>query len=343
MNCRDVRAAADAFLCDELLAETNHDIRRHLDACLPCRTEIHARRRLRGALRTAFNRAPELQPTGEFLDRLRDQLRRMAAHRHRSRTTPSRWLALAAGLVLAAGVTSAIVASRSSTSAEALARDAIGDHGNCALKYRAVRTPVPLEEAAQRFDSAYRALIGAPSDDIPTPEGPARAVERHSCAYGARRFGHVILEYQGRVVSLLVTADERATAAAEVGVAIPHVIGRPAGGLSVVSVSGSRHAIMLVSDLEEHELTRLARIVSVPLVPLLADGTSDSAKPAAWPFAQPVQTLAWRSIAAPISHRDWVNHRTPLATPPAGACAVPRTVGSSGEETNRRPSHRRAL
>ena len=55
---------------EELLTETNHEILRHLDSCPSCRTEIEARRRLRGALRTAFNRDPELQPAGEFADRL---------------------------------------------------------------------------------------------------------------------------------------------------------------------------------------------------------------------------------------------------------------------------------
>jgi hypothetical protein len=75
--------------------------------------------------------------------------------------------------------------------------------------------PVPLEEAAQRFDSAYRLLLSAPPDDISTPNGPANVVERHSCAYGARRFGHVILQYRGRVVSLLMTGNGGATGAAE--------------------------------------------------------------------------------------------------------------------------------
>ena len=172
MNCRDVREVADSFLCEELLTETNHEILRHLDTCPSCRTETDARRRLRGAVRTAFNRAPELQPAGEFADRLRDQLRQASVHRHRSWTFPGRWLALAAGLVLAAGVTAAILLDRSPAPAEALAQDAIGDHRNCALKYRLVRTPVPLEEAAQRFDSAYRLLLSAPPDDISTPDGP---------------------------------------------------------------------------------------------------------------------------------------------------------------------------
>ena len=83
-------------------------------------------------------------------------------------------------------------------------------------------------------------------------------VERHSCEYGAHRFGHVILQYRGRVVSLLVTVSDRTTAVTASAEAIPHVIGHPIEGLSVVSVDGSRHAIMLVSDLEKNELRQLA-------------------------------------------------------------------------------------
>jgi hypothetical protein len=299
MNCHDVREVADSFLCGELLTETNHEILRHLEGCPLCRTEIDARRRLRGALRTAFDRAPELQPAAEFAGRLRDQLRQAAVHRSRSWILSGRWLALAAGLVLAAGATAAIVLNRSAARVQALAQDAVGDHRNCALKYRLVRTPVPLEEAAERFDRAYRVLISAPPDDIPTPDGPARVIERHSCEYGAHRFGHVILQYRGRVVSLLVTANDSATAAADSATVIPHVIGRPMDGLSVVSVNGSRHAIMLVSDLERAELTQLARMVSVPLVERLADVAPNRTRRTAWLFGRPVQELARNSERRP--------------------------------------------
>ena len=84
MTCRDVREVADSFLCDELLTETNHDILQHLDACPSCRAEVEARRRLRGALRTAFDRAPDLQPPVDFAERLRAQLREAPAPPHRS-------------------------------------------------------------------------------------------------------------------------------------------------------------------------------------------------------------------------------------------------------------------
>src|SRR5437763_9787951 len=115
---------------------------RHLDTCPSCRSEIDARRRLRGTLRAAFDRAPELQPSAEFRTRLRDQVREASVHRSRSRFLTSRWLALAAGIVLAIGVAGVLFLKRSAAPAEALAADAIGDHQNCALHYRLARMPV---------------------------------------------------------------------------------------------------------------------------------------------------------------------------------------------------------
>ena len=47
--------------------------------------------------------------------------------------------------------------------------------------------------------------------------------------------------------------------------AIPHVIGRPIDGLSVMSVDGAHHSILLVGDLEGTELAQLSKVISVPL------------------------------------------------------------------------------
>ena len=135
---------------------------------------------------------------------------------------------------------------------------------------------MPLEEAARHFDTAYRLLLTAPPDEVATPNGPAHVVERHSCAYGARRFGHVILQYRGRVVSLLLAANDATTASAARPALTPHAIGRPVDGLSAVSVNGSRHAVMLVSDLANDELTQLSRMLSLPLVERLEDARHNS-------------------------------------------------------------------
>jgi anti-sigma factor RsiW len=290
MNCRDVREIGDSFLSEQLLTETNHEILRHLENCQACRAELDARRRLRGVLRAAFNHAPELQPSAEFQNRLRTHLRDVSARGASPGSLSRRWLALAAGIVLVVAAYGIFRLWGSVGSAEALAREAVGDHQNCALKYRLARMPVPLDEAARRFDGAFRVLLSAPSDAISTPNGVARVTERHSCVYGTRRFGHVIMEYRGRVVSLLMTANDTGAGTVERD-AIPHVIGRAMDGLSVVSVNGSRHAIMFVGDLGTDELTQLSEAVSVPLVRRLEAATLN---PVGWSGSSTALLLARR-------------------------------------------------
>ncbi len=289
MNCRDVREVADSFLSEELLTETNHEILRHLETCPSCRAEVDGRRRLRDALRVAFDRAPDLQPRAGFGDRLRERLREAPARHPRTRRRAFQWLAVAACATLAAGLGAAVFMNRPVKTVDALANDARGDHWNCALKNRVLRHPVPLEEAAQRFDSAYRLLLTAPPDDIETAGGAAHVVDRHSCAYAGRRFGHVILDYRGHVVSLLVTdaGDDAAGVDVHADLA-PQLRGRPVNGLSVVSVRGSRHAVLLVSDMDERELTQLSTTVSVPLARQLASALIR-------PDQGPLAALDWRS------------------------------------------------
>jgi hypothetical protein len=182
-------------------------------------------------------------------------------------------MALAAGIALITGLTAAVLVMRPPQPGS-LASDAVGDHWNCALRHRLIRRPVPLEDAARRFDSAYGLLRNTPPNDIATPDGTARVVDRHSCAYGARRFGHVVLQYRGHVVSLLVTSIQATTPALLPDDAAPHVLGPPIRHLSVVSVTGSRHAVLLVGDLPEHELTQLADVTSVPLSSELASAVA---------------------------------------------------------------------
>lgn len=263
MECRHVREMADLFLCEELVTETNHQIQRHIDACPSCRREIDDRHRLRLALRAAFERAPELQPPPGFSARLRERLHRAGLETGGRALIPSRWLAAAAAAVFVVALATGGSVRRWITPADTLVSDAIGDHRSCALKLRLIRSPVPLEDAAQRFDGAYRMLLNLPPDKITTREGAADVVERHSCAYGTRRFAHVVLRYHNRVVSLLVTArDGRSGAAVP---SAPHLHVPPSDGLSVVSVGGTRHVVLLVGDLPPGSLTELAGAVSVPL------------------------------------------------------------------------------
>jgi hypothetical protein len=64
---------------------------------------------------------------------------------------------------------------------------------------------------------------------------------------------------------VLVTADDDATGALPSVDSTPRVHGHPVNGLSVVAVEATRHVILLVGDVDEHELTQLSTFVSVPL------------------------------------------------------------------------------
>jgi anti-sigma factor RsiW len=272
MECRDVREMADSFLSEELLTETNHEILRHLETCPVCRADLAGRRALREAVQRAFHNARDLDPDPAFTARLRTTLHE-AAHKVpvRRRIRFAGWWALAATVLLAVALGLAYRGRDWITAAGALARAAVGDHRNCALQFRLAEKPISLEDAAQRYDAAYRVLESLPPDAVATAAGPAHVLERHSCIYGGRRFAHIVFEYRGERVSLLVTAADGSAQRAVPGGAIPPVtpVGR-VDGLSVVSFPASRHIVFLAGDVAQADLMKLADAVAGSLYRELA-------------------------------------------------------------------------
>src|ERR1700682_5787394 len=209
MECRDVREMADSFLVEELLTETNHEILRHLETCPVCRADLAARRALRAAVQRAFHNARDLDPSPEFRAHLRTTIQDAAQKvRARRGIKFQGWWALAGTVLLAIALGVAYRGRDWIMATGALARAAVGDHRNCALQFRLAEKPISLEEAAPRYGPAYRILEHIPPDDVMTAVGPAHVLERHACVYGGRRFGHIVFEYRGERVSLLVTAVE---------------------------------------------------------------------------------------------------------------------------------------
>jgi hypothetical protein len=147
----------------------------------------------------------------------------------------------------------------------------VGDHRNCALQFRLVEEPISLEEAARRYDAAYRILENVPPNDVMTTAGPAHVLERHSCIFEGRRFAHIVIQYRGELVSLLVTAVDGSAQRAVPGKALPPVT--PAGridGMSVVSFPASRHMVFLAANVAQADLVKLADAVAGPLYRQLA-------------------------------------------------------------------------
>ena len=266
MTCRDVRELADSFLAEELLTETNHEILRHLETCPLCRADLAARRELREGLRRAFQQASDLGPNPTFLADLRARLETAAHKPVRRGIRFQGWWALAATVLLAVAAGFLYGGRGWLSTTGALARAAAGDHRNCALQFRLAERPITLEEAARRYGAPYRVLQTFPPGDVMTGAGPAHVLERHACVYGGRRFAHIVFEYRGERVSLLVTATEGGVQLALPGEALPHVTsaGR-VDDLSVVAFRASGQMVFFVGDVAQADLMTLARAIAEPL------------------------------------------------------------------------------
>jgi anti-sigma factor RsiW len=252
MQCRDVRELADSFLTGQLLVETNHELVRHLETCPDCRAEIAGRRTVREKLRGALDRAEDLRPRPEFAAELAARLRPSQTAMSR-RSLLQSWWALAAGLVLAAGGGVVVRESRSRSRLAALAREAAGDHQNCAVKFTLAERPLPLDEAGRRYGAPYAALA---TFTLPPAGAPLQMLESHACVYQGRRFGHIVARYNGALTSLLVTAGDP-PAAPELE---PHD-----GGPVVASLPAGRFVGFVVANLDRGQVLRLAQALAEPL------------------------------------------------------------------------------
>jgi hypothetical protein len=148
-----------------------------------------------------------------------------------------------------------------------LARDAAGDHRDCAVHFQLAEKPIDLEVAGRKYDPVYINLTKAVlSEQGNVPMG-AEFVEAHSCVFQGLRFAHIILRYHDRLVSFLVTemgeSKEAKTNAAPLADQRAQVIAcSQFDGYQVSCFQTSRHAVFIVSDLPEGDNLALARAVA---------------------------------------------------------------------------------
>lgn len=295
MQCREFEEIVDSYLKDELLVETNHDVIKHLGACPACRSELAARRETHMQLRRAFDATPEFQLRPEFAFQLRHKLKAEALGKRNSSynlfasVMRPQWLAIAACFVVASmvgifafrpqsgsqsevapprrapatssEVRSGLPAREMSGAAVRLAsleatEAAIGDHQNCAIKFNLPEEPIDLNEAGRKYDAAYIDLAQAVRSGEGLRPGDIKYVEDHSCIYDGQRFAHIILEYRGRTISLLVVeTDEDSTTRANTDV----IASSQRDGFQVSGFGTKRHSVFVVSDLPEADNLMLAR------------------------------------------------------------------------------------
>ena len=299
MQCRDFREVADSYLSDELLVETNHDVIAHLETCADCRRELAARRELRTILRASFAKAKELQMPDEFASRLHSELRAAATSGAMSLNILPRTWVIAAGVMVAltfgaiavwqrqrVQINSEIADNRQPQSSAAvkspdvkarpaevavdtnailarLSELAAGDHRDCAIGHRLPDRPIALEEAARKYDRVYLDLTKAVMSHRDDFDEVMELVMAHACLFKGHWFGHIVVRYRGRLVSLLVTRLEDSSGSATSKLPKDqegHVIAcSTVGGYQMSCFRTVHHGVFVVSDLEEGENLALAR------------------------------------------------------------------------------------
>lgn len=301
MNCQQFREMIDSYISDELLVETNHDVLHHLENCPACRQELSAHRGLRTKLRSAFRNAPEMQINSNFAASLRNNLRETALRptvwEKISGATFSNLKVLAAACILLAVLLGAfwiirrspteiaVVDDKNSTNKpneisqpvtsptneavqiarREMTRAAIGDHKNCALKYRLAEEPITLEEAAEKYGRFYKDLDAAvknalrkiPAEKISAQTiGKLEFLEAHSCVFNNRRFAHIVLRRGKNIISLLVTEASLPNESEE------KITNQTDDGMQVAQFRSKRFEVFVVSDLSERENSIAAEMLS---------------------------------------------------------------------------------
>jgi anti-sigma factor RsiW len=265
MQCREVRDLADSFLSEQLLVETNHEVLRHLDSCPECRAELKARRSLRVAIRQAFLNAGALRMREDFARGIRLRLRTFRP----GAGLLSRRRAVAAAAVAAASAGAGLFLLPDGL--DAIALDAVGDHRNCAVRFRLAEKPIPLQEAERRYAPWYGRLVDTPPAEVALSGASVRVIERHACVFNNRRFAHIVMQFQGQLVSLLVTEDRRWLSTLTAGLGHPRLTWHSgADGFGAVSFGTSGHRVFVVSNLSEPQLREITETFAGPVARRLA-------------------------------------------------------------------------
>jgi anti-sigma factor (TIGR02949 family) len=280
-GCEKMRKYLDAYISNELMVETNHEVLRHIEGCPACAAEVDTRARLRSRLKAAVN-AQSVPP--ELQVRIREQIRTSrpgsVVHLGWLRAGWPRWAgATAAALVVAAGLwvndsTERVPAlsdrpgqntyiSRVSANLAAILKVGLGDHIHCAIFRKYPKDPPPVEKMEAELGPAYARLL--PVVRTAVPEG-YKVIMAHRCSYAGRQFVHLTFEKEGGLLSLVVarkqtgeSLDGLSPAAAASGVRIYQ---SAAGRYQVAGFEAGNFFAYVVSELRNKENLQIAANVA---------------------------------------------------------------------------------
>lgn len=272
MKCQDFRELIDSYLCDELLTETNHDVLRHLEQCPNCREVTEERRVFRTKLRSAVTNCEELKICEIFKANLQNSLRQNISSENRAKnpffTANYSWAAVAAGFLIIAvfGVwffqnqavnnSPNLAGNAENTQSVYLQKVALGDHQNCAVNYKLTEKPVDIDIYSPQYASLREGVL----DPLKKEFGSCEFVEAHTCKFDGHNFTHLVFDYEGKVLSVLMT-DLKNYKALENN----YIARLSEQGYQVAHFDVDKKAVFVISDLPEQKNSIAAEVLEPPL------------------------------------------------------------------------------
>jgi anti-sigma factor (TIGR02949 family) len=271
LNCAATLRSLDLYLDRQLPEEEARNVARHLEGCIECSREVGARRNLRLRLKQA-NEAD--LPSADLRSRISSAVRRPEERKPRWDTWQRQFSAAAAVLVVCIGTLiayqlgylrfttasqDAFIASLSKRVARIMTVG-LQDHLHCAVFRKYPNNPPSLEEVREKLPSQYQSLIPALQAAVP-PD--FRIAIAHECGYGGRRFIHVALKGDSRLMSLVIAVkqpgetfrdSELGPVVAQAGI---ELYGAGVQKYQMTGFETGEHLAYLVSDLPKGTNTQL--------------------------------------------------------------------------------------
>ena len=205
--CKKIRSYLDSYVNDELLAETNHDVLKHLEDCADCVQALETRWRVKSLLQKAVGR--DEAPTT-----LRERIQREIRKSEPSRFAAQRFqwaLAAAAAIVLMVSAWGVIRSLNSRSAALAntaleqsveILKIGLKDHAVCAIQHNQTTRAFTSEQMAKEMGNDYIGLVPLVRERVPAGY---EVVVAHKCHVNKREFVHLVLKNQTEVLSLAIT------------------------------------------------------------------------------------------------------------------------------------------
>jgi Putative zinc-finger len=281
--CERIRRYFDAYLDNELLVETTHEVSRHLSVCLECIKILNDRARLKRDLKRVVDQetAPAM-----LLESIQTAIR---GRKRFFDLDVRRWVLVVASIVVLA--TGGIIALRStnvfaplvtasrdsfeliSAQAQELMRVGLVDHVYCALVVGKWREFLSLEHMKQ--ETGREALGPEFIDLVPLVTekvGPnLHVVQGHRCVANHRQYVHIILTGdKGVILSLVITkksgeALDHANIVATLQASGVPVYSANQGQLEIAAFETSRYLAYVVSNLDRDNNLKVASKLAVPV------------------------------------------------------------------------------